>query len=121
MGTVKIDFRGLAIAAAVVLGLVAGFLTTFLFWIGAANIYGSFGLDRVWGNGGLALALFMLGLYPIWVLVFVMLGVIKRAAIRASSALLFVFVFLCLIPLPSIFILFMWWKSCLGLPACAGP
>jgi hypothetical protein len=108
--------RATAIVLAIVLGLVAGVFTTFLFWVGAANI----SFEPVKGDNGLSLVRHMLHLYAIWLLVLLVPGVVKRAAIRTSSVLLFVFVFLAVVPLPSIWILFVWWKSCLGHPACSG-
>jgi hypothetical protein len=101
----------LAIVAGVAVGLVGGLAATFPLWIGVANIWFLFGLNRFWGNDGLSMALFMSALYPIWLLV---LWVIKRRMSPLDFLRTLIVVALAVIPLPSILVLFMWWQSCVG-------
>jgi hypothetical protein len=108
--------RGLSLVAAVVLGLVAGAFTAILFILAVVNIgvplMRTFGMNHP--SDGVFL-LFTVGLYAIWYLV---LWAIKRWVGQISSALLFLFVFLGVLPLPSIFWLMLIVPSCLNHGGC---
>jgi hypothetical protein len=106
--TEEIDLRALAIIAAVVLGLVAGAFLIILNWFVAANLYFALGLDKIWGKGNASALVFIICVYVIWLFV---LFVIKRAVAPVNNALLFVFVFLAVVPLPSIYGMYSMWEA----------
>ena len=103
--------RALAIIAAVVLGLAAGVFLILFNWFVVANLYFALGLDKVFGKETSTPLLFMIGVYVIWLFV---LFVIKRAVAPVNNALLFVFVFLAVAPLPSIYGMYSIWEDCRG-------
>jgi hypothetical protein len=109
------DLRtALAIITGVALGIVAGLAATFPLWIAEAGIYHLLGLNRFWGTGAGAMALFMGALYAIWLLVLIVVGVVKRAEIRAKYFLLSALVAGVVTPIPSIWFLWGMWSSCVG-------
>jgi hypothetical protein len=100
--------RVLSVIMALVLGLGVGFVLIIFFWFGMAAIghfllllFGTTNVPKI--SNGVA-SLFIFGLYAIWFAgwLFAFLGM-SRAAGKANSFLVFLFVFLVVLPLPSIF------------------
>ena len=100
--------RGLSVIFAIVLGVGAGFVLIIFFWFGMAAIGQlllllllPFGVTNVSTGPSILL---ILGVYTIWfaVWLFVFLAM-KRAAGTVNFVLLFFFVFIVVLPLPSIY------------------
>jgi predicted permease len=106
--------RALVMIAAVVLGLVAGVFLVIFNWFAVASLFFALRLDHILGKGTPTFLLFMICVYVIWLFMLFALFGIKRTVAHLNNALLFVFVFLTVVPLPSIYGVYSMWEGCRG-------
>jgi hypothetical protein len=102
----EIDLRAIAIVGAVITGLVAGLGSTIPIWFGAANIWFLLGLNRIWGTGAGSMLLFLIALYPVWLLG---LWAVQRTLTQLDYSIRsLVVILMAVLPLPSIFMMYLW-------------